>query len=96
MHWLLTVVILWAVGFLASHLIRLLLLGPGGTCPKCPKCWAGSVAAILFGVAYILVVIKRPPSWGPILTYTLVLSAVVAAAVYLGLCPIPPKDGVAR
>jgi cytosine/uracil/thiamine/allantoin permease len=54
------------------------------------------VAAILFGVAYILVVIKRPPSWGPILTYTLVLSAVVAAAVYLGLCPIPPKDGVAR
>jgi hypothetical protein len=81
----------WAGGFVLAHYVlkRMVASGPGGNCPSCPKCWIGSIVSIGFGVGYYLLLGFKGGFASPEYFVSVVIAAIVGAAVSLALCPLP-------
>jgi hypothetical protein len=74
----------WAVGYFLAHIFSIKI---GNPCP-CPKCWAGSFLSLLYGCGYYFV-LGFKGGFG-ILEYflSILIAAMIAAALALILCPI--------
>jgi len=88
MRLLLMAVGCWAAGFVTCHLLNRQLRIDGG-CPKCLKCWIGSLAALIFGVGeYIFMPAWKAGYSSPEYLYSVIFAAIFGGAIYLVLCPI--------
>jgi hypothetical protein len=77
----------WAGGYFLSSIFMIKI---GNPCP-CPKCWIGSLASIAYGIAYYYVFIPKGIFPTPEYLLTVIIAAIVGAAVTRCLCPIRMK-----
>ena len=94
MHLFLMIVGWWAVGIVTCHLLRRVIAPRiDGGCPKCPKCWIGSLVSTLYGLGqYFYMQLAKLGYSSPEYLYTLVFAGLVGGAVYLIICPIPTRS----
>ena len=81
----------WAGGFTACHLLLRHLRIDGG-CPKCPKCWIGSVIAVAYWVGeYISLPQLKAGFSSPLYLQSVLFASLVGGAICLAICPIRSK-----
>ena len=87
MELLLKIIGWWAGGYFLSSIFMVKI---GDPCP-CLKCWIGSAASVAYGIGYYYIFDVNKILTTPEYLLSLVIAAIVGAAVTRALCPVRLK-----